>query len=119
MSVDPSSLFDGHPRMQAIWAIIQSIAHTDTTVLIRGESGVGKDLIAQAIHTTSARRQRPFIKVNCAAISSSLLESELFGYENGAFADARRRRPGQFEYAHKGTIYLDEVAEADSSSDSS
>ncbi|HZE18755.1 MAG TPA: sigma 54-interacting transcriptional regulator [Candidatus Angelobacter sp.] len=111
MSVDPSSLFDGHPRMRAIRTIIESIADTDTTVLIRGESGVGKDLIARAIHDTSARHTGPFIKVNCAAIPSALLESELFGHEKEAFAGAHRRKRGQFEYADKGTIYLDEVAE--------
>jgi len=97
--------------MRAIRTIIESIADTDTTVLIRGESGVGKDLIARAIHDTSARRTGPFIKVNCAAIPSALLESELFGHEKEAFAGAHRRKRGQFEYADKGTIYLDEVAE--------
>jgi transcriptional regulator with GAF, ATPase, and Fis domain len=84
--------------MRAIRTIIESIADTDTTVLIRGESGVGKDLIARAIHDTSARRTGPFIKVNCAAIPSALLESELFGHEKGAFAGANRRKRGQFEY---------------------
>jgi len=109
--VDHLPLFDGHPRMRAIRSIIESIADTDTTVLIRGESGVGKDLVARAVHAASARRQGPFIKVNCAAIPLGLLESELFGHEKGAFTGAHRRKPGQFEYAHKGTIYLDEIAE--------
>jgi len=109
--VNPPLLFDGHPRMRAIRSIIESIADTDTTVLIRGESGVGKDLIARAVHAASTRRERPFVKVNCAAIPQGLLESELFGHEKGAFTGAHRRKPGQFEYANKGTIYLDEIAE--------
>src|SRR3989442_6560332 len=104
-------LFEGHPRMAAIRAVIESIADTDTTVLIRGESGVGKDLIARAVHVASTRREGPFVKVNCAAIPQGLLESELFGHEKGAFTGAHRRKPGQFEYANKGTIYLDEIAE--------
>jgi two-component system response regulator AtoC len=103
-------LFDG-PRMQPIRSIIESIADTDTTVLVRGESGVGKDLVARAVHAASTRRDGPFVKVNCAAIPSDLLESELFGHEKGAFTGAYRRKPGQFEYANKGTIYLDEIAE--------
>ena len=104
-------LFDGHPRMRAIRSIVESIADTDTMVLIRGESGVGKDLIARAVHAASARREGPFVKVNCAAIPQELLESELFGHEKGAFTGAHRRKPGQFEYANQGTIYLDEIGE--------
>jgi two-component system response regulator AtoC len=104
-------LFDGSPRMRAIETVIQNIADTDATVLVRGESGVGKDLVARAIHAASARHDGPFVKVNCAAIPSGLLESELFGHEKGAFTGAHRRKPGQFECANKGTIYLDEVAE--------
>jgi two-component system, NtrC family, response regulator AtoC len=109
--VTPLPLFDGHPRMRAIGGIIESIADTDTTVLIRGESGVGKDLIARAVHRASTRRDGPFVKVNCAAIPQELLESELFGHEKGAFTGAHRRKPGQFEYANKGTLFLDEIAE--------
>ncbi len=97
--------------MRAIRSVIESIADTDTTVLIRGESGVGKDLVARAVHKVSTRREGPFVKVNCAAIPLGLLESELFGHEKGAFTGAHRRKPGQFEYANKGTIYLDEIAE--------
>ena len=104
-------LFDGHPRMRAIRSIIESIADTDTTVLIRGESGVGKDLIARAVHFASARAKGPFVKVNCAAIPQELLESELFGHEKGAFTGAHRRKPGQFEFANQGTLYLDEIGE--------
>jgi two-component system response regulator AtoC len=108
VSADP---VDGSPQMRAIRTVIENIADTDATILIRGESGVGKDLVARAIHTASGRREAPFVKVNCAAIPSGLLESELFGHEKGAFTGAHRRKPGQFEYANKGTIYLDEIAE--------
>ena len=109
--VTPLPLFDGHPQMRAIGGIIESISDTDTTVLIRGESGVGKDLIARAVHRASTRRDGPFIKVNCAAIPQDLLESQLFGHEKGAFTGAHRRKFGQFEYANKGTLFLDEIAE--------
>src|SRR3989442_337421 len=104
-------LLDGSPQMRAVRTIIENIADTDATVLIRGESGVGKDLVARAIHSVSGRGHGPFVKVNCAAIPHDLLESELFGHERGAFTGAHRRKPGQFEYANKGTIYLDEIAE--------
>lgn len=97
--------------MQAIRTMIENIADTDATVLIRGESGVGKDLVARAIHAVSKRHDGPFIKVNCAAIPAGLLESEFFGHEKGAFTGAHRRKPGQFEYANKGSIYLDEIGE--------
>ena len=109
--VNPVPLFDGHPRMRTIAAIIKSISDTDTTVLIRGESGVGKDLIARAVHRASTRCDGPFVKVNCAAIPPDLLESQLFGHEKGAFTGAHRRKLGQFEYANKGTLFLDEIAE--------
>jgi transcriptional regulator with GAF, ATPase, and Fis domain len=108
---DYKPLLNGSPAMCAIREIIESIADTDASVLMRGESGVGKDLIARAIHAASSRSQGPFVKVNCAAIPHGLLESALFGHEKGAFTGAHRRSPGQFEYAHKGAIYLDEIAE--------
>ena len=108
---EPISLLEGSPHMRAIRTVIENIADTDTTVLIRGESGVGKDLVARAIHAASTRRDGPFVKVNCAAIPSELLESELFGHEKGAFTGAHRRKPGQFEYANTGTLFLDEIAE--------
>ncbi len=104
-------LLDGSVAMRAIRAMVETIADTDATVVLRGESGVGKDLVARAIHAASRRRTGPFIKVNCAAIPSDLLESELFGHEKGAFTGAHRRKLGQFEYANKGTIYLDEIAD--------
>src|SRR5213594_4989525 len=106
-----SALLDGSAAMRSIRAMVENIADTDATVVLRGESGVGKDLVARAIHAASRRRTGPFIKVNCAAIPSDLLESELFGHEKGAFTGAHRRKLGQFEYAHKGTICLDEIAE--------
>ena len=90
--------------MRAIFTVIENIADTDATVLLRGESGVGKDRIARAIHARSARPQGPFVKVNCAAIPQGLMESELFGHEKGAFTGAHRRKPGQFEFANKGTM---------------
>jgi PAS domain S-box-containing protein len=99
------------PRMQEIYALIMSVAETDSTVLIHGESGTGKELIAQAIHTYSHRKSKPFIVVNCAAYSEHLLESELFGHERGAFTGAHRRKLGRFELAKGGTIFLDEVGE--------
>jgi two-component system, NtrC family, response regulator AtoC len=97
--------------MRAIWSVIEHVADTDATILLRGESGVGKDFVARAIHARSARRAGPFIKVNCAAIPAELLESELFGHERGAFTGAYRRKLGLFECARSGTIHLDEIAE--------
>jgi transcriptional regulator with GAF, ATPase, and Fis domain len=109
--VEEIPLFERSAAMRAVGTTIDSIADTDATVLLRGESGVGKDLVARAIHVRSARRHGPFVKVNCAAIPSGLLESELFGYERGAFTGALRRKLGHFEYAHRGTIYLDEIGD--------
>jgi len=97
--------------MRAIRAMVESIADTDATVLIRGESGVGKDLVARALHAASRRCDGPFIKVNCAALPPGVLESELFGHENGAFTGAYRRKPGAFEAADQGTLLLNEIGE--------
>src|SRR5262245_1354110 len=99
------------PRTQGLGHLIQEVARTDATVLVRGESGVGKNLVARAIHALSPRRDQPFVLVNCAALPSELLESELFGHEKGAFTGAHRRKLGQFEFANGGTICLDEIGE--------
>ncbi len=91
--------------------LIKKVAPTDSTVLITGESGVGKELVAKAIHLNSRRKDSKFLSINCAALPESLLESELFGYDRGAFTGADRDKPGMFELAHKGTIFLDEIGE--------
>ncbi len=97
--------------MKEIFKTIGLVSNTKTTVLIQGESGVGKELIARAIHYNSPYREKPFIPVNCSAIVETLLESELFGYEKGAFTGAFQRKQGKFELAHGGTLFLDEIAE--------
>jgi DNA-binding NtrC family response regulator len=97
--------------MKQIFETIQKVAETDLSVLVRGESGTGKELVAQALHQRSARRAKPFIAVNCAAISKELVESELFGHEKGAFTGADARRVGKFEAANGGTIFLDEIGD--------
>jgi transcriptional regulator with PAS, ATPase and Fis domain len=99
--------------MNKIKKIIEEIARTDITVLIKGESGTGKDLLAQAIHLNSDRKDNPFVKVNCAAIPKGLLESELFGFEKGAFTGAHFMKPGKFELANGGTILLNDIGEMD------
>ena len=106
-----SELVGGSPSMQGLKQRIGRIAPTDSTVLIRGESGVGKELVARAIHLSSRRRQGPFVCMNCAALTESLLESELFGHEKGSFTGATTRKLGKFEQAHRGTLFLDEVGE--------
>jgi DNA-binding NtrC family response regulator len=98
-------------RMVAITRLVEQVADSDVTVLIRGESGVGKELVARAVHQNSSRRQRSFVKVNCAALPADLLESELFGHEKGAFTGAATTRIGKFEQADGGTIFMDEIAE--------
>jgi two-component system response regulator AtoC len=99
------------PAMRQVAHIIEQVADSDVTVLIRGESGVGKELVARAIHHRSTRKTKPFVKVNCAALPAELLESELFGHEKGAFTGAATTRIGKFEQAHFGTIFLDEIGE--------
>ena len=107
----PSPLLASSPRMRVLFETIRGVARTDATVLVLGESGVGKNLVAQAIHSTSNRRSGPFVLVNCAALAGELLESELFGHEKGAFTGAYRLKPGRFEFAQGGTLCLDEIGE--------
>jgi DNA-binding NtrC family response regulator len=103
------------PAMQEIFATIESVAPSRATVLLAGESGVGKDLIARAIHFHSPRRDRPFVKINCTALPENLMESELFGYEKGAFTGANTTKPGKFEQADTGTVFLDEIGDVPAS----
>jgi two-component system response regulator AtoC len=99
------------PAMQRVKALLEQVADTDVTVLIQGESGSGKEVVARTLHAVSARAHERFVKVNCAALPEDLLESELFGYEKGAFTGAGARKQGKFEQAHGGTIFLDEIGE--------
>jgi two-component system, NtrC family, response regulator AtoC len=99
------------PGMREIYSKIEQVADTRTTVLITGESGTGKELVARALHYNSTRRDQPFIALNCAALPETLIESELFGHEKGSFTDAQARKPGQFELAHGGSLFLDEVGD--------
>ena len=97
--------------MQEIFATVMRVAPTRATVLLAGESGTGKDMIARAIHQNSPRRDRPFVKINCTALPENLMESELFGYEKGAFTGANVTKPGKFEQADTGTVFLDEIGD--------
>ena len=97
--------------IRQVYAVVEKVADTPSTVLITGESGTGKELVARALHDNSSRHAGPFIKINCAAIPKTLMESELFGYEKGAFTGAVGSKPGRFELAHGGTLFLDEIGE--------
>lgn len=99
------------PLMDSVWRMVDRVAATDVPVLIRGESGVGKDVVARMLHANSPRAQKPFLKINCAALPANLLESELFGYQRGAFTGAANDTKGKFELASEGTIFLDEIGE--------
>jgi DNA-binding NtrC family response regulator len=99
------------PEMQSVFKLIQQVAETDASVLINGETGTGKELVAKAIHYNSLRKNRPFISVNCAALTETILESELFGHERGAFTGAVKQKPGRFELANQGTLFLDEIGD--------
>jgi formate hydrogenlyase transcriptional activator len=113
--IDQASMFEeivgSAPALKTVLSCIMRVAPTDSTVLITGETGTGKELIARAIHKSSQRAGQPFVSVNCSAIPSSLIASELFGHEKGAFTGALQRRQGRFELAHSGTIFLDEIGE--------
>jgi DNA-binding NtrC family response regulator len=106
-----NNIIGNHPKMQEVFAVLKKISNSTATVLIHGESGTGKELLARAIHFNSARKNKPFQAINCAAIPDSLIESELFGYERGAFTGATGRRIGLFEAADGGTLFLDEVGD--------
>lgn len=105
------NMVSNSPIMKQVFQQIQQVADTDVTVLIRGESGTGKELVARALHFGGSRRANPFVAMNCSAIPESLMESELFGYEKGAFTGAMRQRLGKFEEAHTGTLFLDEIGD--------
>jgi two-component system response regulator AtoC len=104
-------LFAHSERMAEVQDLVERVADTDVTVLIRGESGTGKELVARALYASSLRRDKPFVKVNCAALPTELLESELFGFERGAFTGAIQHKPGKFEFANHGTMFLDEIGD--------
>ena len=104
-------LFSNGDQMTEVRDLIDRVSDTDVTVLVRGESGTGKELVARAVYASSLRRDKPFVKVNCAALPTELLESELFGFERGAFTGAIQHKPGKFEFANHGTMFLDEVSE--------
>src|SRR5579872_5074626 len=108
---DFTMLFGTSPKMEEVKMTIEQVADTTATVLIRGESGTGKEVVARMIYGNSLRREKPFVKVNCAAIPHELLESELFGYEPGAFTGANRQKLGKFDQANYGTLFLDEISE--------
>jgi len=111
MDVCDRILVGNSPHILKIRELIRQVVNSDLNVILYGESGVGKELVAQALHLSSNRKDKPFIKINCAAIPSELLESELFGYERGAFTGADKTKPGKFELAQSGTILLDEIGD--------
>ena len=108
---DLDLLYRNSERMRGVEDIVRRAADTNATILLQGESGTGKEMVAKSVHYISQRRDRPFLKVNCASLPGDLLESELFGHEKGAFTGAHRRKPGKFELAHRGTFLLDEIGE--------
>ena len=108
---DFHNIITASEKYKATLQVLERVASTNTTVLIRGESGTGKELLARAVHSLSKRRNKPLVKVNCAALPGNLIESELFGHEKGAFTGASQQRIGRFEIADNGTIFLDEIGE--------
>ncbi len=113
-TADFTNIISQNAKMEAVFKLVRQVAETDVTVLVLGETGTGKELIAKAIHLNSQRKEKPFIAVQCSAIPETLMESELFGYERGAFTGAARQRVGKFEEANGGTIFLDEIADVPS-----
>lgn len=113
-TADFTNIISQNVKMDAVFKLVRQVAETDVTVLVLGETGTGKELIAKAIHLNSQRKEKPFIAVQCSAIPETLMESELFGYERGAFTGAARQRVGKFEEANGGTIFLDEIADVPS-----
>ncbi|MEF2145053.1 MAG: sigma-54 dependent transcriptional regulator [Desulfovibrionaceae bacterium] len=113
MALNLDGIIGESPVLQEVFHILGKVAPTDSTVLVTGESGTGKELLVRALHRNSRRRDNPFVPINCGAIPKELLESELFGHEKGAFTHAIRTRPGRFELADGGTIFLDEIGEMD------
>ncbi|MDE5832541.1 MAG: sigma-54 dependent transcriptional regulator, partial [Desulfovibrio sp.] len=113
MSVDTSGIIGQSESLSGVFKLLEKVAPTDSTVLVTGESGTGKELLVRALHANSRRADKPFVPINCGAIPKELLESELFGHEKGAFTHAIRSRPGRFELADGGTIFLDEIGEMD------
>ena len=110
-AVHPSEIIGNSPAMQKLYVAIETVAPTDATVLITGESGTGKELVARAIHSASTRRFHPLVAIHCGALTETLLESELFGHEKGAFTGAQYRKKGKFEVAEGGTVFLDEIGD--------
>ncbi|MBA4357540.1 MAG: sigma-54 dependent transcriptional regulator [Humidesulfovibrio sp.] len=113
MALNIDGIIGNSPVLREVYKILEKVAPTDSTVLVTGESGTGKELLVRALHKNSRRRDKPFVPINCGAIPKELLESELFGHEKGAFTHAIRSRPGRFELADGGTIFLDEIGDMD------
>jgi transcriptional regulator with GAF, ATPase, and Fis domain len=111
MQLNLSGIIGESPSLREVFKVLAKVAPTDSTVLVTGESGTGKELLVRALHRNSRRAEKPFVPINCGAIPRELLESELFGHEKGAFTHAIRTRPGRFEMAEGGTVFLDEIAE--------
>jgi transcriptional regulator with GAF, ATPase, and Fis domain len=109
--VPSSTLISSNPGLRSVWSAVQMVAGTTSSVLIQGETGTGKELVARAVHDESPRKRGPYVKLNCAALPAGLAESELFGHERGAFTGAVSRTDGRFQQAHGGTLFLDEIGE--------
>lgn len=113
MALNTDGIIGQSTSLAEVFKVLGKVAPTDSTVLVTGESGTGKELLVRALHSNSSREDKPFVPINCGAIPKELLESELFGHEKGAFTHAIRSRPGRFELADGGTIFLDEIGEMD------